>query len=281
MANEIENEDFGARPRKNSISSAVKGARFWGSLTKTAMRGYVGKNLGICNDYHWNFIRDRLILGALPIRSKVGSSGDHLSKLQKQLNDRNLTLGLVVSIVEQSEFEGYGLNMVEFVKHEDWRSRLGVQRFLHLDVADFTANFTIQQLENAANQIRETIHDRQQAVYVHCKGGKGRSWLIVVCYLVAHEDLDLDMACALVKLKRPQVSPSSSQQKLARCFYNYIRGLPLESARSRQTSIGRSPSVSEPEERDGETRYFDILAQALELPLEDRIRLVEDLTKTI
>eukprot|EP00667_Euglena_gracilis_P015066 EG_transcript_15639 len=281
-------------------------------MGKAAMQGYVGKNLGLCQYYHWDFITDRLILGALPVKSKFGAGGDHLAKLERQLCTRNLTLGLVVSCVEQSEFEGYGVTAVEFVQPADWRARLGVEQVIHLVVPDYTARLDMDQLLHVTEAMRQTIVDRGQAVYVHCKAGKGRSWVVAACFLTAHHGLTLPEAFALLKERRPQVSPNKQQLELAQRFALYVAeqrgGLsqlraaaigipgppaaptareppdggdsgpssPLDSAVETAESSALETLSQDPEE-DAEARYCDLLAQAVQLPLELRIRLMEDL----
>ena len=46
---------------------------------------------------------------------------------------------------------------------------------------------------------------RKEAVYVHCKAGKGRSWVVAACYLIAHEGLSLAETVNALKERRPQV----------------------------------------------------------------------------
>jgi len=46
------------------------GPRWTGPPPPPPRAGYVGKNLGLCQYYHWDFIMDRLILGAMPINPR-------------------------------------------------------------------------------------------------------------------------------------------------------------------------------------------------------------------
>eukprot|EP00996_Jenningsia_fusiforme_P000549 NODE_1488_length_1513_cov_29.627049_g1344_i0.p2 GENE.NODE_1488_length_1513_cov_29.627049_g1344_i0~~NODE_1488_length_1513_cov_29.627049_g1344_i0.p2 ORF type:complete len:173 (-),score=37.01 NODE_1488_length_1513_cov_29.627049_g1344_i0:389-907(-) len=149
-----------AQPR-TALSNAGKGAVFWGSLTKTAMRGYIGKNLGLCSTKTWNFLNDSLILGGLPVKTKVGASGDHLSKLRRQLAEQDKQLGLVVSCTEPEESRGYGLSIVEFVQEEDWRRELGVEEFVKLSIPDFSAEVSMEQLVSVTDLMSTVIHERR------------------------------------------------------------------------------------------------------------------------
>mmetsp|Transcript_105332 Transcript_105332/g.181680 ORF Transcript_105332/g.181680 Transcript_105332/m.181680 type:complete len:431 (-) Transcript_105332:269-1561(-) len=204
------------------LSYSAKGAVFWSSLSKTAMQGYVGKNLGLCQFKHWDFITEHLILGALPVKTKVGVSGNHLQKLQSQLCGRKLRIGLVVSCIQKAEFEGYGMSIVDFVQHADWQEQLDVPEVLQLAVPDYSAELNMEELVNVTDRIREVITDRREAVYVHCKAGKGRSWVVAVSYLVAHEGLSLVDATDLVKRRRPQVNPNKAQKACVDSFHQYI-----------------------------------------------------------
>ena len=204
------------------LSYSAKGAVFWTSLSKTAMHGYVGKNLGLCRYKHWDFITEHLILGALPVKSKVGASGDHLQKLQSQLYDRKMRIGLVVSCIQDAEFEGYGMSIVDFVQHADWQEQLEVPEVLQLTVPDYSAQLNMEELVSVTDRIRQVITDRREAVYVHCKAGKGRSWIVAVSYLIAHEGLSLDDATDIVKRRRPQVNPNKVQKACVAAFNQYL-----------------------------------------------------------
>jgi hypothetical protein len=285
-------------------------------MGKTAMQGYVGKNLGLCQYYHWDFIMDRLILGAMPIKSKFGGAGDHLSKLGRQLAIRELHLGLVVSCVEQSEFEGYGVSAVEFVQPSDWKERLGVDRVIHLVVPDYSAQLNMAQLAEVTEAMRETI-DRGQGVYVHCKAGKGRSWVVAASFLVAHHGLSVPDATALLKARRPQVDPNKQQRALVREFDRYLHpeahplprlhshdlqgpapGCTTEAPAtpedtdddaSSSSATGSCPADFPPHAEslplrppgDPEVLYYTLLSQALTLPLALRIQFLEDLRLSI
>lgn len=70
----------------NTINKASKAVYFWGSLVATAVPGYLGKKTGLTSQFlHWNYIIPHLLLGAIPIVTQVGASGDHLDQLRRQL----------------------------------------------------------------------------------------------------------------------------------------------------------------------------------------------------
>ena len=212
-----------------------RGALFWGSLLKTAVPGYVGRKIGVTPNFkHWNWVTDQLILGALPVKTRVGDSGDHLSLLGEQCGQRGTKVGLVVSCLTQDELDGFGVGVVNFVQHADWRERLPVPRFVILPIADMGCKGAdYASVRGALQQMLRTLrshtdadivakHDGKtppkEAVYVHCKAGKGRSWMVLMCFLCCHSGMDFATAEALVRGQRYQVSPSASQVQFVKEF---------------------------------------------------------------
>ncbi|KAL3497549.1 hypothetical protein ACH5RR_040281 [Cinchona calisaya] len=59
-----------------------------------------------------------------------------------------------------------------------------------------------------------------QRTYVHCKAGRGRSTIIVVCYLVNYKGMMPDVAYNYVKSIRPRVLLASSQWQSVQEFYH-------------------------------------------------------------
>jgi len=189
----------------------------------TAVPGYLGRKLGLTTDFkHWNWITDKLILGALPVKSQVGTSGDHLSKLRAQLDEFHQKIGLIVSCVQPEEFEGYGISALQFVKPNDWTEALGVTDFCLIPMLDFGTGVSFDQLVEATDRMSNVIHNQGQCVYVHCKAGKGRSWVVTMCYLIAQEGMTFAAAEDLVKSRRHQVSPSESQVAKVKEFEELI-----------------------------------------------------------
>jgi len=66
-------------------------------------------------------------------------------------------------------------------------------------------------------KMHQTINARQ-AVYIHCKAGRGRSWMILMCYLTTLAGMDFEEAQKLVQEKRPHVSPSIEQIQFVKNF---------------------------------------------------------------
>jgi protein tyrosine phosphatase (PTP) superfamily phosphohydrolase (DUF442 family) len=203
-----------------AFARAGRAAYFWGSLVATAVPGYVGRVAGVTTDFlHWNWVADRIILGAIPVVTQVGSSGNHLLQLKEQLNMRGETLGLVVACLEEEELDGYGMNVIQFAKEGDWRQTInpGVE-FVHLPMADTTASTPLPAVAKTVMKMENCIKQRQQTVYVHCKAGKGRSWMVVMCYLTTCGGMAFAEAAEAIQEKRVQVNPSPAQKQFAEQF---------------------------------------------------------------
>eukprot|EP00796_Vickermania_ingenoplastis_P003735 gene3735-2632_t len=203
----------------SSASNLLKCSYFYSSLLATAIPGLLGKKTGITPDFdHWNFIEDKVILGALPVLTRCGDSGDHLTVLREQLRERNLQLGLVVAALEDVEMKGFGLKFVEFAQENDWRRCINPTiEYHHVAFEDTTAKVSFDAIAEAVEHM-ERVVDSGMAVFVHCKAGKGRSWMIVIGYLTAVRGMPFHMAEALVKEKRRQVNPSVEQKFFATEF---------------------------------------------------------------
>lgn len=202
-----------------ALKTLGKGALFWGSLMATAVPGYIGKNTGLTPDFrHWNWVGDRLILGAIPVVTQIGGSGRHLELLGEQCAARNIRIGLVVCCVESAELSGFGIRVVEFAGPKHWEQTLGVTRYEHVPIADFSAGVDYNAVLHAVEAMHECMHERREAVYVHCKAGKGRSWMVSMCYLQTYGEMPFETACAAVLGARKQVNPSASQVQFARDF---------------------------------------------------------------
>lgn len=202
-----------------AAATVARAAYFWSSLVGTAVPA-VAKNLGLTSQFdHWNFITDRLILGALPVVTQVGSSGNHLNLLKQQVEQRGQTLGLVVACLAEEEMLGFGLQVVEFARKPHWEAAIGPQlEYVYLPMLDGTAGVTMENVRHAVDRLHDVLDVKKQCAYVHCKAGKGRSWMVCVCYLATYGGRSFENAEALVCMGRHQVNPSSSQREFARDF---------------------------------------------------------------
>lgn len=198
----------------------AKSAYFWGSSLATVLPGYFGKKLGITSNFlHWNFITDQIILGALPVVTSWGDSGDHLRVLKEQLAAREMALGLVIACLEREEMNGFGVKFVEFAQENNWRDYVNPHvQYIHLSFEDTSARIPFVEVAKAVEQLHAVIQNPRLAVFVHCKAGKGRSWMVVMGYLTTYGKMTFAQATELVKSKRPQVNPSKDQIMFASSF---------------------------------------------------------------
>ena len=207
------------------VASSLSAAYSYASLTATAVPGLLLRQLGVTKNFlHWNTIEDWLILGALMVHSTYMGRGNHLEKLRKQLEARPSSspreMGLVVSCLTPEENNGFGMthSIVEFVTPNLWEAAFPGVRVLQLPLVDRQATVagTNESVHtDALFHVVDTMHECRRAgkvCYVHCKAGKGRSWMIVMCYLVTYGGMSYPLAERLVAERRQQVSPSSSQR---------------------------------------------------------------------
>lgn len=232
-----------------SIHKASKAVYFWSSLVATAVPGYLGKKTGLTSQFmHWNYIAPHLLLGAIPVVTQVGTSGNHLDQLRRQLDERGEQLGLVVACLEDDELNGFGVNLIQFAKEMDWRRHVNpALMYVRVPMEDTKATVAFEAVAAAVERLHECIALQRQTAYVHCKAGKGRSWMIVMCYLTTYGGLEHDVAARLVQEQRGQINPSLSQQCFAREFalrYAQRNGGTAALVRRRSNSPSRLSSAS-------------------------------------
>ncbi|KAH9586405.1 Dual specificity phosphatase [Trypanosoma melophagium] len=210
---------------QQGMKSAGKAVYFWGSLVATALPGYFGRKVGLTSGFlHWNFITDHLILGALPVVTQVGDSGNHLVRMREQLESRNQQLGLVLACLEDAEIRGFGINMISFADESSWHQYFTSEvQYISLPIPDTTAVIPFDDVANAVEQMHKCIYGRGRTVYVHCKAGKGRSWMVVMCYLTSYGGMAFKDAEALIRRIRSHINPSPSQRAFAAQFLSRMK----------------------------------------------------------
>ena len=77
---------------------------------------------------------------------------------------------------------------------------------LRLPTVDSTAP-SFQSIQKAVQFMNEAYTNNRK-IFVHCKGGMGRSATIVYCHLIANEKLSPEAAIVLMKEKRPEITSS-------------------------------------------------------------------------
>jgi protein-tyrosine phosphatase len=83
---------------------------------------------------------------------------------------------------------------------------------------DGTATVSLEEVSRAVEAMHTALDVNKQAVYVHCKAGKGRSWMVCMCYLITYGGRTYENAEALIRMARYQVNPSATQRELPREF---------------------------------------------------------------
>lgn len=151
----------------------------------------------------WSNIIPGLKLGAIPI-----ADWEHGSLLLEESFLENRKLGLIVSCCGDFELKGNGLITLTPVSPHFWVEK----NVTHLQVKmrDFGGDVPLDQIRIAVEQMHQYIQSGKTA-YVHCKAGRGRSVVMVICYLMQFLDYTPDEAIAFVREKRPEISLSKAQ----------------------------------------------------------------------
>lgn len=185
---------------------------------------------------HWNIILGDtdnpndtlglLILGALPIKNTVYipsnvflSTKNHDQELIKLCNDKNKPLKIIISAIQDFEKAG-NYTLLDPIKTLDWQKNNIKQ--LHVKIPDNGFNLPYEELGIIIDEIDKAIL-RGESCYVHCKAGRGRSWTIIMAYLLKYTEYNsVGEAQAYVKSKRDQVSPSQQQLDYIKGFEQYL-----------------------------------------------------------
>lgn len=164
-----------------------------------------------------------VILSALPVVSEIAGSGDHLKLLKTQAAERGSTMGLVVSVMEEQEMEGFGVSPVKFATHEEWRKEFPSIETVLYKVTDCSADgMTFENMSAVISKMNEHVR-AGRSVLVHCKAGKGRSAVAVMCYLIRYRNHSVSSAVTLVKALRGQINPSESQLNFVAEYFTQLQ----------------------------------------------------------
>uniref|UniRef100_A0A6B2LJ88 Uncharacterized protein n=1 Tax=Arcella intermedia TaxID=1963864 RepID=A0A6B2LJ88_9EUKA len=156
----------------------------------------------------WDRIVTNVVLGALPFHAK-----NHCERLIQVEN-----VGAVVVMCRDFEFSPlFG----KAVSPEDWRDA-GVE-VLHLPTEDGDAP-NEEDIMKAVSFMHEFIHTLSggKSVYVHCKSGRGRSVVVVVCFLVYSFQVSTEEAIEMIKKKRAQINMGYEQLLACKTFEKSI-----------------------------------------------------------
>lgn len=151
----------------------------------------------------WSTIIDGLKVGAIPIEN-----WDHGFELLNECNLSGKKLGLVVSCCESFELAGNGLMRLTPVSPAFWIKH-GVTH-LQIKMPDFKGGVPLEQIHLTVAEMHRSLLNGE-SVYVHCKAGRGRSIVMIACYLIEHQNMSPDDAIALIRQHRAEVSLSRAQ----------------------------------------------------------------------
>jgi atypical dual specificity phosphatase len=93
--------------------------------------------------------------------------------------------------------------------------------YLHLEVVDFGA----PEIEDIARAIEfiELQNANSKPVMVHCAAGKGRTGVILACYLVKNEGLSPQQAIEKIRAMRPGSIQSESQEWAIAMYEKHLK----------------------------------------------------------
>lgn len=211
------------------MPEAGKAAWFYTSLISTGAPA-LARRVGLLDEdsyqhYNWIELPDAarrmggFALGAVPIISPE-SMGGQMEKLRVDCKEKGTTLGCYVACLTPEEMDGYGIHAIRFAKPADWKNMFGADfEVIDCSCADCTAaGFSYEKIMAVCTRINEYTCNGK-SVFCSCKAGKGRSWTVTVCFLIAFRGMSVKTAVAHVKAKRHQVSPSPTQVDFVEAFY--------------------------------------------------------------
>ena len=205
---------------------------------------------------------ESLIVGAPPHAERAPS----LTNLLEQCTQRGVVVGCVVSCLELDEAVSSPL-LAEVAQPRDWERILNVTTFLNSPFPHdprATVDVPYSDVLDVCNQMHRTVTTppRNKVVFLHCKTGKRRSWILAMCYLISQLCLTYGEAEQLLRSQRRAFEPSDVQ-------VDYVKGF--------ETFVG-SPQPMKTRSSD-EAKYLSILTELLSLPSEYRQRIISDIEK--
>jgi protein-tyrosine phosphatase len=159
-----------------------------------------------CLSGRWNwqdkigdFEKGKLYLGVLPSQSPWQDSLAFM---------KNEGIKAVLSITEvfENKSAGYLLSPIPpqvFGKEGIAQTQITAQDF---------GTLSLEKVEQGVEYIHSKLATGE-SVYVHCKAGRGRSALVIMCYLIKYQGKTADEAFALVKSQRKQAGFSQKDPK--------------------------------------------------------------------
>ena len=165
--------------------------------------------------HNFGYILPDVCIGSLPTKQ------DHITTLEKVHN-----VGLVVTLTKESP-----------LPMEMFAGQLNI-RNLFAPVKNYDTP-TIQEVDSWLEEIRHTIVDRQKNVFIHCRGGNGRSGTLAACCLLKWgfdsigegEELrtqgkllpqDLNNVIKYIRKKRPRSIETKGQELFLKKYAEHL-----------------------------------------------------------
>ncbi len=153
---------------------------------------------------------NNIILGAMPLKTN-----GHLEELINFAKGKEklaiLTLAEPWEIEKETPFSSY-------VKPKDWERNKVKQ--LIIETKDHVP-LSLEKIEEAVRFIQTQVKQGKK-VYVHCKGGRGRSATALVCYYMIKNGWTPKQAMEFIKEKRSVTLYKKSKQVRIKEFYEQI-----------------------------------------------------------
>jgi len=164
--------------------------------------------------------------------------------------DQSLALGSLPSRADLAELQSQGVSAVvnlcaEFAGHSDQLTACGMTQ-LHLPTLDYACPSQGDLIRGM--KFISTHAAAGRKVYVHCKAGRFRSPILVLCYLMAAANVSAAQAFAIVRSVRPQVNRRLDRRPVVRAVEQLIRaqssGQAQERAKTHDAPAGETDNVS-------------------------------------
>lgn len=160
--------------------------------------------------------RGSIYLGAVPITKRIFgfTIRDDFQSIMK------LGIKAILSVTELFEVQARG-PITSPVHPEQWKEA-GVQQ-LQLSTPDF-GTIEINLILKGVKYLHWQLQQNND-VYVHCKAGRGRSFLVVLCYLMMYHGMTYDQAYECIKGSRSQVGMAKDKKETALEFERLVRNM--------------------------------------------------------
>jgi len=203
-------------PKQEVASNQVNGESWMRSLSDQVIF-HVSLGYNLANHHPvslpwWTELPDKkIILGALPFHDKK-----HVERL------KSLGVGGVLTLNKPFELQP---NLIGTpVQPCDWL--LNNVESLHIPTPDFCPP-TTEEIKSGIDFMKKIVNTGK-SVYVHCKAGRGRSVVAVVCYLLEVDNMTVEEAIDYVKQRRPQINMGKIQQNICYSYFNQLHGIQSE-----------------------------------------------------